>query len=274
MRTHITSTARLCARCRRQTASSPLAPACRSISSTSLSSTSLSSTSLAVQRQTLSPQARWLSRTATLTKPDSPSTSSSSASSSATAADASPSQSKIPTTHYDFFPQTLPSGPPPAGHFPIGQRTLRREFLQLQAKAHPDLHPAAHKARAEATSARINEAYKTLSNPLLRAQYLLALRGADVANDETLKVDGDPGLLLTVLEAREEIEDAATEAELEGLRAVNDARIRASEDVLEAAFHGDDLEAAKREAVRLRYWVNIRDSLDAWESGKPVVLEH
>ncbi|KAF3360408.1 hypothetical protein VdG1_01368 [Verticillium dahliae VDG1] len=88
------------------------------------------------------------------------------------------------------------------------------------------------------------------------------------------RVDADPGLLLTVLEAREEIEDAATEAELEGLRAANDARIRASEDVLEAAFRGDDLEAAKREAVRLRYWVNIRDSLDAWESGKPVVLEH
>ncbi|KAL9943147.1 hypothetical protein ACHAQF_002159 [Verticillium nonalfalfae] len=273
MRTHVTSTARLCARCHRQTASSPVAPACRSISSTSLAAPRAT---LAVQRPTPSPQARWLSRTATLTKPDSPSTSSSSpsSSSSATAADASPSQSKIPTTHYDFFPQTLPSGPPPAGHFPIDQRTLRREFLQLQAKAHPDLHPAAHKARAEATSARINEAYKTLSNPLLRAQYLLALRGADVANDETLKVDGDPGLLLTVLEAREEIEDAATEAELDGLRAVNDARIRASEDVLEAAFHGDDLEAAKREAVRLRYWVNIRDSLDAWESGKPVVLEH
>ncbi|KAH6700307.1 J-type co-chaperone JAC1 [Verticillium dahliae] len=274
MRTHITSTARLCARCRRQTASSPLAPARRSISSTLLAAPRVT---FAVQRPTPSPRARWLSQTSTLTKPDSPSTSSPSSSSSsatATAADASPSQSKIPTTHYDFFPQTLPSGPPPAGHFPIDQRTLRREFLQLQAKAHPDLHPAAHKARAEATSARINEAYKTLSHPLLRAQYLLALRGADVADAETLQVDADPGLLLTVLEAREEIEDAATEAELEGLRAANDARIRASEDVLEAAFRGDDLEAAKREAVRLRYWVNIRDSLDAWESGKPVVLEH
>ncbi|KAF3346266.1 Acyl-CoA dehydrogenase family member 10 [Verticillium dahliae VDG2] len=86
--------------------------------------------------------------------------------------------------------------------------------------------------------------------------------------------DDEENVQAEAVKAREEIEDAATEAELEGLRAANDARIRASEDVLEAAFRGDDLEAAKREAVRLRYWVNIRDSLDAWESGKPVVLEH
>ncbi|KAM0276111.1 hypothetical protein ACHAQH_007085 [Verticillium albo-atrum] len=257
MRAHITSTARLCARCRQQAALSPSTS--RSISSTAFAASRTSFTA----QTTPKTQTRWLSRTATLSNPD-PSTSSATTSSSA---------SKIPTTHYDFFPQTLPAGPPPAGHFPIDQRALRREFLQLQAKAHPDLHPAAHKARAEATSARINEAYKTLSNPLMRAQYLLALRGVDVANDETLKVE-DPDLLMMVLEAREEIEEAASEAELEGTRAVNDERISASEEVLEGAFHRDDLEAAKREAVKLRYWVNIRDSLHAWESGKPVVLEH
>ncbi|KAL2757516.1 hypothetical protein ACRALDRAFT_2039929 [Sodiomyces alcalophilus JCM 7366] len=178
-----------------------------------------------------------------------------------------------PTNHYDFFPEALPDGPPPRGHFPIDQRALRREFLRLQAKAHPDLHPADLKARAEATSARINEAYKTLSNPLLRAQYLLSLRGVDVSNDETLRVE-DPNLLMMVLEARETIEEAQDEAELEQPRAENDERIRASEAVLEDAFARDDIDAAKREAVKLRYWVNIKDSLDAWEKGKPVVLEH
>lgn len=179
----------------------------------------------------------------------------------------------MPQTHYDFFPETLPDGPPPAGHFPINERALRREFLQLQAKAHPDLHPAAHKARAEATSARINEAYKTLLNPLHRAQYLLSLQGVDVANDETLKVE-DPELLMTVLEAREAIEEAEEEHDLDGLRAENDARIKESEGVLEGAFAGSDIELAKREAVKLRYWVNIRDSLDGWEKGMPVVLQH
>ncbi|KAF4996010.1 hypothetical protein FGRMN_4758 [Fusarium graminum] len=178
-----------------------------------------------------------------------------------------------PSTHYQLFPETLPDGPPPAGHFPIDTRALRREFLRLQARAHPDMHPAQDKARAEATSALINEAYKTLSNPLLRAQYLLSLRGVDVANDETLKVE-EPELLMLVLEAREEIEDAESEEDLDEPRAANDARIAESEQILERAFQQDDIEAAKHEAVRLRYWVNIKESLDDWERGKHVVLQH
>jgi molecular chaperone HscB len=178
-----------------------------------------------------------------------------------------------PQTHYDFFPKTLTEGPPPAGPFHIDARELRKEFLQLQAVAHPDRHPAALKTRAEATSARINEAYKALLNPLLRAQYLLSLRGIDVAEDETAKVE-DPELLMEVLDTREEIENAQEEAELEELKSVNNERIEESEKVLDTAFREDNMDIAKGEAVRMRYWVNIKESLDNWEKGKPVVLVH
>ncbi|PMD26627.1 Co-chaperone Hsc20 [Hyaloscypha hepaticicola] len=178
-----------------------------------------------------------------------------------------------PRTHYEFFPKTLTQGPPPTGSFHIDTRELRREFLQLQAVAHPDRHPHNLKTRAEATSARINEAYKTLQNPLLRAQYLLSLRGIDVAEDETAKVE-DPELLMEVLDAREEIEDAKEEEELEEMKRINEERIEKSESILDEAFNRDDIDGAKAEAVRLRYWVNIKESLDAWEQGKPVVLVH
>ena len=107
----------------------------------------------------------------------------------------------------------------------------------------------------------------------MRAQYLLSLRGVDVAEDETLKVE-EPDLLMLVLEAREEIEDAAAESDLDEPRRINDERIAESEIKLDQAFAQDDVESAKREAVRMRYWVNIKDSLDNWEKGKPVVLEH
>ncbi|MCJ1287417.1 Protein OS-9 [Xylographa opegraphella] len=177
-------------------------------------------------------------------------------------------ESLAPQTHYEIFPNTLLSGPPPEGPFVINTRELRKEFLQLQAKAHPDRHQGENKARAEGASARINEAYKTLQNPLLRAQYLLSLRGIDVAEDETAKVE-DPELLMEVLEAREDIEAAEEEAELQPLKERNEERIRESERVLTAAFGSDDMDAAKEEAVRLRYWINIKESLDAWEKGKP-----
>lgn len=177
----------------------------------------------------------------------------------------------------------------------IDVRALRREFLQLQAAAHPDFHHHAASAdmaatdadgprsryskarmQAEAMSALINEAYKTLSSPLLRAQYLLLSRhGTDLAGDEAgTATESDPELLMAVLEAREEIEGAETEGALQGVAAENDERILSSEEVLARAFAEDDIDTAKAETVRLRYWVNIRDSLANWEPGKHVVLQH
>jgi len=130
-----------------------------------------------------------------------------------------------------------------------------------------------NKNKAQALSARINEAYKTLQSPLLRAQYLLSLRGIDVAEDETAKIE-DPELLMEVLETQERIEEAEAEKDLEEMKRLNDERIQDSVMKLEEAFRRDDTEVAKSEAVRLRYWVNIRESLDGWEKGKPISLEH
>ena len=178
-----------------------------------------------------------------------------------------------PPTHYDLFKDSIPSGPPPAGPFAIDVPALRREFLRLQGSAHPDKHAGADKARAEGLSTRINGAYKTLQNPLLRAQYLLELRGIDVAADETAKVE-DPELLAEVLEMREAIEDLEDEEGLKPLIEENEARIERSLGVLQSAFAREDVEAAKEEAVRLRYWYNIKESLHDWEKGKPVVLVH
>lgn len=176
-------------------------------------------------------------------------------------------------THYSFFPISLSAGPPPAAPFTIDLNALKREFLQLQAKAHPDLHPQEHKKRAEATSARINEAYKTLQSPLLRAQYLLSQRGIETADDETAKVD-DPELLMEVLEAREQIEEAGSEEDLVSMKDENEVRIQESIKALEGAFAEDNVELAKSETVKLRYWMNISESIANWEKGKPIVLEH
>lgn len=84
----------------------------------------------------------------------------------------------------------------------------------------------------------------------------------------------DEALLMEVLGAREEIEETETEKGLVPLRTANDVRIGESLRRLERAFAEDDLKMAKAETVKLRYWVNIRESLDAWEKGKPVVLVH
>lgn len=79
---------------------------------------------------------------------------------------------------------------------------------------------------------------------------------------------------MEVLEAREEIEEAQNEEDLWPMKVINEERIKGSLKRLGELFKEDDLENAKIEAVRLRYWVNIRESLNSWEKGKPVVLAH
>ncbi|KAK3397557.1 HSCB C-terminal oligomerization domain-containing protein [Sordaria brevicollis] len=219
-----------------------------------------------------------------------------STSSSSTEQKPSSSSSKPIPRYYSLFPTTLPSGPPPSGPFQIDLRALRREFLQLQAASHPDFHHSANqfdsssssspsseeqlaaRRRAESLSSLINSAYRTLSSPLLRAQYLLKeIYGVDLAGDESTDFqsgNSDPMLLMTVLEAREQIEDAKSEQDLEPIREENDARIKESEEKLAEAFAREDVEGASKECVKLRYWMGIKEGCDEWEYGKPFVMHH
>ncbi|KAL8846435.1 MAG: hypothetical protein Q9221_008480 [Calogaya cf. arnoldii] len=191
-------------------------------------------------------------------------------------------ESLRPQTHYDLFPSSLPSGAPPNGSFHVNPVVLRKEFLQLQAKAHPDRHQGLDKAKAEAASARINDAYRTLLNPLARARYLLGLHGVEMGEDESIagspsdSGDGmDAGLLMEVMEVREEIEAAESKAEVEEIKDRNDERKKASEDRLDELFRAGDVEAARRETVKLGYWVNVGTALENWEkAGDGRVSEH
>lgn len=231
---HATRPSFLCARCRRaaarpQISQTPTPHRTIFTSSTSLQQASTSSQQSSRQRETITPQ-----------------------------------------THYDIFPTTFPAGPPPNAPFTPDLAALRREYLSLQSKAHPDLAPASRKRQAEALSTRVNEAYKTLTSPLKRAQYLLSLRGIDV-EDESAKLgeeaEEDKELLMEVMEVREQVDEAEREEDLEVLREENDTRMKGSVEVLEKAFGEGDLDMARKEAVRLRYWVNIEESIQGWEKG-------
>jgi molecular chaperone HscB len=113
---------------------------------------------------------------------------------------------------------------------------------------------------------RINEAYKTIQDPLKRAQYLLSLRGIDV-EDESAKLSENQ-LLMEVMEAREAVEEVENEEELVGLREENNSRIDESVSILQSAFADGNMDRAAQEAIRLRYWMNIEESIQGWEKGQ------
>jgi len=186
--------------------------------------------------------------------------------------DSNAQDSVLPQTYYDMFPETFPSGPPPKSPFTPDLKKLRKEFIQLQGLAHPDRASADKQRQAEALSSRINEAYKTLQDPLRRARYLLAQQGIDV-EDESAQIS-DKALLMEVMEAREAVEEVEDEEGLVEIRAENDARIAASVGVLEQCFEKGDMDAAAQEAIRLRYWSNIAESIHGWEKGVGGGLNH
>ncbi|PYH94809.1 Co-chaperone Hsc20, partial [Aspergillus ellipticus CBS 707.79] len=178
------------------------------------------------------------------------------------------------TNHYTIFKKTLPAGPPPASPFEISGSDLRREFLQWQSVIHPDKYPQGpQKNQAEALSARINEAYRTLLDPLPRAQYLLReLHGIDVlAEDGASKHALDPETLMEVMEVQETIEEVAADPGAEDtiaeLKKENDARIGVCVRALAAAFDAGDVETARQECVRLRFWYSVGEGLREWEPG-------
>lgn len=67
----------------------------------------------------------------------------------------------------------------------------------------------------------LNTAYRTLCSPVLRAEYLLSRTGRAIQEVDQIE---DQALIMEVMEAREEVDDAATEDDMEGIRERNQSQ--------------------------------------------------
>lgn len=201
--------------------------------------------------------------------------------SSTTASKTEPLSTPLPdiTNYYTLFPNALPSGPPPSGSFIIPLSALKREFLQLQSQHHPDKYTTSRTSHSKslALSALLNNAYKTLSDPLLRARYLLAhTYNVDITSEDNSTHRGvtDQATLMEVMEAQEAIEEAQNQEQIDALKIENRSRIQDAEHNLGRAFEAEDVHTAKTECVRLNYWRTLQQGLDDWEPGKEIRLIH
>lgn len=79
---------------------------------------------------------------------------------------------------------------------------------------------------------------------------------------------------MEVMEAQEAVEEAQREEEVEALKGENAVRIGEAEEKMGVAFEKGDVEAAKKECLRLKYWVSLEQVLRNWEPGKEVRLVH
>lgn len=158
---------------------------------------------------------------------------------------------------------------------------MERRYRELSRQIHPDRFARADARARRASmerSVQLNAAWKTLRDPVKRAEYLLSLAGFEVGGEEgTFRRGADGGrervpvpqdLLLEVMELREGLLDARAEgdqARVASLTAEVSARRRAGMGRVATALGAEpaDLESASRELVAVRYYDRFLEEVEA-----------
>ena len=98
--------------------------------------------------------------------------------------------------------------------FRVDLALMEPAYRGIQSQVHPDRFVQASDAERRASmqsATQVNEAYRTLKNPLARARYLLALQQIDVAGESNTAMPAD--FLLGQMQWRESVEQAAQQPE-------------------------------------------------------------
>lgn len=149
----------------------------------------------------------------------------------------------------------------------IDAAALERAYRDLQREVHPDRFAGGtdtQKRLALQASARVNEAYRTLRDPVARAEYLLALRGVDATSETDSHLS--TAFLARQLERREQADEARDEHDVRMLaQLVGDVRGDAADLAVEVehALDGSDDEAARTRVRELRFLAKLAEDLDA-----------
>ena len=130
-------------------------------------------------------------------------------------------QPPVPVDYFTFFGF--------ARKLNVDVALLEREFYDLSRKLHPDLYARADKREQEWSleqSSLLNDAYRTLKDPILRTQYLLRLEGVELeeqsknatdkarATGEVKKQVVPPDLLEEVFELNMQLEELKAQKKL------------------------------------------------------------
>jgi molecular chaperone HscB len=131
---------------------------------------------------------------------------------------------------------------------------LDKAYFALQRQWHPDRFVAKtpqERARASAEAAALNDAYRTLKDPLARAVYLAGLKGVEMPADG--KTIDDPELLMEAMEAREELHEASTIETVDALAAKARDDMKEALSELGSLFLANDKPALRKALLRMRY---------------------
>lgn len=171
-----------------------------------------------------------------------------------------------------FCPACQALQKPPAGFFQFfgleetltpDADDLQRRFYALSRQLHPDLFTRRQEREREYSleaTAILNDAYRTLRDPIRRAEYVLRNHGFDIGEQRTNNVPAE--LLEEVFELNEALEeirggDESVRPQLEDAKRKFDAMLAEIDADLEHEFQQFDLEKIRGILNRRRYIQNL-----------------
>jgi molecular chaperone HscB len=174
--------------------------------------------------------------------------------------------------HFELF--ELPAA------FPLDPKLLDERYRALSQQWHPDRFAGAEaRKRVEALemTARLNDGYKTLRDPMARAAYLLKLLGVDIDQEGERTFQMAPAFLMEILELREQLDALKQQGDVPGALAMGKAmaeREAATHAELTRLFaeqqaqpEGSRLQKLGDQVAALRYYRRFQDEVSAIEDA-------
>jgi molecular chaperone HscB len=174
-----------------------------------------------------------------------------------------------------FCPHCSKIQPPPGGNYyavfgleprlNLDLAALENEFHRLSRKLHPDRFARASEAEKEwslADTALLNDAYRTLRDPLRRTEYLLKLHGAEIGEEHSGKDrhKGEMGASRAPADLLEEVFDLNMQLEEMGM-----ARASGEDDPALAKSLSDA--KTKFEGLQAEVDYDLRVQWSTWDNG-------
>jgi Fe-S protein assembly co-chaperone HscB len=150
--------------------------------------------------------------------------------------------------------------------FNLDAAELQQRYRKLQQTLHPDRFANGSerdKLMAVQRTAQLNDAYQTLRSPLSRAEYLLELRGLELAHEQTTLQD--PEFLMAQMEWRERIAEVDDWESLDAAYKDLQEQMRDLQSELEQQLNGDDNENAANSVRKLKFMHKLHHELEQIE---------
>ncbi|KAK6944140.1 Co-chaperone HscB, C-terminal oligomerization domain [Dillenia turbinata] len=141
------------------------------------------------------------------------------------------------------------------------EENLEGKYKNWQKKVHPDLvHTKSEKERefAAEQSARVTDAYRTLSKPLSRAIYVMRLEGINVDEEKTIT---EPELLMEIMEIREAVEEASDSQALNQIQSQVQEKMKYWSKSFANAFKDRKFEEALDSIQRMTYYDRVNEEI-------------